>query len=160
MSASDSAGAVRKTVVVRCDVDAAFRTWTERIDAWWPKSHSRSGDPCTLVFLEGRLGGRIYERTPEGIEHDWGEVIAWEPPAHLAYYWYLGSGADRPSRVDVRFVSDEQGGAPEWGPRTRVEVSHEGPELLGELWARTSPRFSAGWGAVLPSYAAACEMTE
>jgi hypothetical protein len=34
--------------------------------------------------MQGRVGGRIYERTAEGVEHDWGEVtrardlVGWE----------------------------------------------------------------------------------
>lgn len=149
MSAPDLPGVVRKTIVVGCGIEAAFRTWTERIDAWWPRGHSRSGNPATAVFIEGRVGGRIYERTPDGMEHDWGEVIAWDPPRHFAYHWYLGSSMERPSRAEVRFTAEPGGG-------TQVEVSHHGPELLGEVWSRNSPRYDAAWEAVLPAYVAAC----
>jgi hypothetical protein len=76
MSAFGSADAISKTIVVRCSVDTAFRTWTEQINAWWPKGHSRSGNPSTTIFLERHVGGRIYERTPEGVEHAWGEVMS------------------------------------------------------------------------------------
>jgi uncharacterized protein YndB with AHSA1/START domain len=140
-----SPDAVRKTITVRCDVETAFRTWTERIDAWWPKGHSRSGDPRTAVFLEGRVGGRLYERTPEGIEHDWGEVSIWDPPRHFAYHWFLGSGPEQPTLVEVHFIGDEAG-------NTHVSVSHRGPELIGELWSRNSARYDAAWEAVLPAY--------
>ena len=75
-----------------------FRAWTEQIDAWWPKGHSRSGDPHTTVILERGLGGRLYERTPAGIEHAWGQVIAWDAPRHFALHWYLGSGPDQPTK--------------------------------------------------------------
>ena len=144
--------AIRKTVVVRCDVESAFRTWTERIDVWWPKGHSRSGDPNTAVFLEGRLGGRLYERTPDGTEYDWGRVAAWDPPRYLAYDWFLGSGPDQPTRVDVHFVPQDRGG-------TRVDISHRGPEFIGEIWTRNSARYNAAWDVVLPIYAAACTHT-
>ncbi len=43
-------------------------------------------DPRITVFLERRVGGRIYERTPEGVEHEWGEVTVWDPPGHFAYH--------------------------------------------------------------------------
>lgn len=143
---------IHKIIVVRCELAAAFRTWTEQIGTWWPKGHSRSGDPNTLVMLEGYLAGRLYERTPDGAEHVWGKVIRWDPPHHLAYHWYLGSSAERPTRVDVWFRDNGDG-------RTRVEVTHRGPELVGELWDRTSTRFDAAWQHVLAAYAA-CSLLE
>ncbi|MEA2576075.1 MAG: hypothetical protein QOH93_3373 [Chloroflexia bacterium] len=141
--------AVKKTIVVRCGLEKAFRTWTERIDAWWPKGHSLSGDPGTTIFIENRVGGRIYERTPGGMEHDWGEVLAWEPPDHFAYHWYLGSGPKQPTRVDVNFIGH-------LGGSTRVEVTHCGPELIGELWTRNNSRYDSAWEAVLPAYVVMC----
>jgi hypothetical protein len=149
MSAPGTSDAIRKTIVVRSDLDSAFRTWTERINAWWPKGHSRSGNPETTVFLERYVGGRLYERTPEGTEYAWGAVVVWEPPRHLAYHWYLGSGADRPTRVDVYFSVQSDG-------QTRVEVYHQGPGLIGELWPSRSAIFDAAWEHLLPAYSAAC----
>lgn len=138
-----------KSIVVERDVAGAFRVWTEQIKAWWPAGHSISGDPKTQVFIEGKVGGRFYERTPSGVEHDWGSVIVWEPPFHLAYSWYLGSGQEQPTRVDVRFVALGEA-------RTLVEIEHRGPELIGELWWLNNSRYSAAWDKVLPEYANAC----
>jgi hypothetical protein len=153
MSAFGSADAIRKTIIVRCGLDTAFRTWTERINAWWPKGHSRSGNPGTTVLLERHEGGRIYERTPDGVEYDWGTVTVWDPPHHFAYHWYLGSSADQPTRVDVHFIA--QG-----NERTRVDVSHQGPDFIGELWSRNRSIFDAAWENVLPAYSAACDTSE
>jgi Activator of Hsp90 ATPase homolog 1-like protein len=146
MSTPDPYDAVTKTIEVRCGVDTAFRTWTTRIDSWWPKRHSRSGDPGTTVMLEPRAGGRIYERTPDGVEHVWGTLTAWQPPAYLAYAWYLGSSAEAPSRVEVRFFAHGE-------ERTRVEVRHRGPELIGELWTRNRPIYDTSWNTILASFA-------
>ena len=153
MNAPESPDAIRKRVNVRCGVETAFRIWTEQIDAWWPKGHSRSGNPQTSVFVEHEVGGRIFERTPDGVEHDWGEVTLWEPPNRFAYRWYLGSSPERPTLVEVRFAAQERGG-------TLVEVSHRGPELVGEIWTRNSTRYSAAWESVLPAYIAACNIGE
>jgi uncharacterized protein YndB with AHSA1/START domain len=145
MSTQGPTGAVHKTVIVRCDVERAFRVWTEQIDLWWPKSHSRSGDPNTTVIFEAQIGGRLYERTSQGTEHDWGEITAWEPPHRLAYTWYLGSGPTKPTHVEVRFSSETPSS-------TRVDVTHRGPEWIGELWLRNSARYDASWNAVLEGY--------
>jgi uncharacterized protein YndB with AHSA1/START domain len=75
--------------IVGCSPDHAFAVWATRTSLWWPHGHSVSGSPGLTVTFEPRPGGRIYERTPEGEEHDWGEVLAWEPPHRLAYLWHL-----------------------------------------------------------------------
>ena len=80
---------------VACSPEHAFDTWANRTSMWWPHSHSMSSAPGLVVTFEPRPGGRIYERAPEGAEHDWGEVLAWEPPRRLAYLWHLGTDRSR-----------------------------------------------------------------
>jgi hypothetical protein len=48
----------------------AFRVWTDRIGTWWPPDHTATGQ-ADLIVLEGGVGARIYERTSDGVEHDW-----------------------------------------------------------------------------------------
>jgi hypothetical protein len=59
---------------VDCPPAHAFRVWTARLSAWWPADHTASGAAGVEVTLEGRVGGRIFERTPAGETHEWGEV--------------------------------------------------------------------------------------
>ncbi len=148
MSTSKPPDAVYKTILVQCPIEVAFRVWTEQIDRWWPKGHSRSGDPGTLVVLERQVGGRLYERTTSGVEYTWGQVLIWNPPRHMAYSWYLGSSAEQSTHVDVRFSATAEG-------FTRLDITHRGPELIGELWARTNARFATAWEHVLSSYSTA-----
>ena len=72
-------------------------------------------------MLEGRVGGRIFERTPEGEEWDWGEVTAWEPPARLVYLWHLKRDRAEATEVEIRFVSLAS-------DATRVDIEHRGWE--------------------------------
>ena len=64
---------LRITFDVACPPEHAFSMWTSRIGTWWPSDHTVAGDPDLEVILESGVGGRIYERTSEGVEHDWGE---------------------------------------------------------------------------------------
>lgn len=146
MGDKDIESAVVKSIIVERNAETAFRTWTEQIHLWWPAGHSRSGDPKTRVFMEGKANGRFYERTSNGDEYEWGAVEVWEPPHMLVFRWYLGSGAERPSRVNVQFVSlGEQ--------RTRIELVR-GPELIGELWASRKGIFHNAWDKVLANLVA------
>lgn len=142
--------AVSKSITVRRSAEAAFRIWTEQITAWWPKGHSISGHLRTEVFMEGKVGGRFYERTPDGAEYVWGEVTVWDPPHYLEYNWYLGSSSEQPTRVEVRFIAQGQG-------VTRVNVEHYGPNLIGDLWWERKSHYNAAWNDLLPLYIAACQ---
>ena len=124
--------------------------WTNRLATWWPKDHSASGDPDTEVVLEPHVGGRIFERTSAGVEIDWGEVTAWEPPHRLSYRWHLGRSPAEATDVELRFV--DLG-----GDRTRLEIVHTGWERLGAEGQQWRDANAGGWGAVLPRFVAAAE---
>jgi uncharacterized protein YndB with AHSA1/START domain len=128
----------------------AFALWHERLDAWWPKGHSRSGAAGTTVHLEPAVGGRFYERTLDGRELDWGRVEVWDPPRRIVHTWMLGSGEERPTTVEVTFTQA--------GPaRTLVVVNHSPGRLAPETWEARSDRFVRGWSAVLEAFSNAVD---
>ena len=132
---------------VACSVEHAFRVWTAGIGTWWPTDHSVSGAPGLTVVLEPRDDGRIFERTPDGVEHQWGEITVWEPPRQLAYRWYLRADRADATDVSIRFLPTESG--------TRVEIEHDGWERLGTRAGAWRERNHQGWTTLLPHYRAA-----
>jgi hypothetical protein len=130
----------------------AFEVWTARIDRWWPIDHTVSAEDGLTVVLEPRPGGRIFERTPAGIEHDWGEVTVWEPPTRLGYLWHLRRDRADATEVEVRF--NDLGGS-----RTQVEIEHRGWERLGSDGATWRGRNLGGWAGLLPHYVASVAST-
>jgi uncharacterized protein YndB with AHSA1/START domain len=135
---------------VDCPPDDAFRLWALDTSTWWPPGHSVSAEPGLTVEFEPRAGGRIFERTPAGIEHDWGEVIAWEPPRRLAFLWHLRSGRSDATDVDVTFAPAGEGDG------TRVTIVHGGWERLGAAAAERRERDERGWAGVVQRYVEAC----
>lgn len=129
---------------VACPPEHAFETWTANASRWWPKSHSVSVDPDLTVTFEPRVGGRIYERTPAGEEHDWGEVLVWEPPSRLAYLWHLRQDRGDATHVEISFTGDATG--------TTVRIVHGGWERLGSRGPDLRERNRAGWGGLLPHF--------
>jgi uncharacterized protein YndB with AHSA1/START domain len=97
------------------------------------------------VVLEGRIGGRIFERTTAGTEHDWGRVTEWRPPTRLAYRWHLGTAPATATDVAISFTRVGE-------DVTRVEIEHGGWERLGNDGDALRERNQAGWGSVLPHY--------
>ena len=103
-----------------------------------PTTRSPASDELSVV-LEPRVGGRIYERTGAGAEHDWGEVTVWEPPSRLAYSWHLRRDRADATDVEIRFVA--RGPASDAG---RDRTSRLG--AAGRLEARTGETATSAAG--------------
>jgi hypothetical protein len=148
--------AVRFSISVAVDVEHAFRVFTEQMGSWWPPEHHLNAAPMAAAILEPRVGGRWYELGIDGSECEWGVVLAWDPPRHVAVSWHLDgdfrydSTVERSSRVDVRFREQEDG-------TTRVELEHSGLDHHGPTWRRLRDAVSEpdGWPLHLRRFALA-----
>ena len=142
----DRIAPVRKSITVSLPPEPAFRRFTEGIAGWWPlATHSVSESAEATCAIESRIGGRIVETTPDGAEHVWGMVTAWEPPGRIAFTWHPGRPEDTRQEVEVTFRAA--------GAGTEVELVHTGWERLGEEAAGTRAGYDSGWDFVLSRYA-------
>lgn len=139
---------IRLTFEVACPVEHAFDTWTRKIGRWWPKDHTVSAEQDLTVVLEGRRGGRIFERRASGVEHDWGEITIWEPPTRLGYTWHLNRDLSDATDVEIRFVARGEAA-------TSIEIEHRGWERLGANGRDWRDRNRGGWATLLPHYVVA-----
>ena len=131
---------VIKSVTVRCPPATAFKRFTEDLAAWWPLATHHIGDDPQACVLEGRVGGRLYERSGAGVECIWGIIEEWDPPRRLAFTWQVRLAAEHTQRIDVTFAPAPGG--------TRVELAHSGWEKLGEAAAARRESYEKGWGRV------------
>ena len=138
---------LRVEFTVGCDASRAFSLWAEQTTRWWPHGHSVSAERGITVTFEPRPGGRIYERTRAGAEHDWGEVLVWEPPHRLVYLWHLRFDRSDATEVEVTFTPAADG--------TAVRIEHRGWERLGAVAEARRDRNRRGWAGVTPRFRAA-----
>jgi hypothetical protein len=138
---------LRFSLEVECSSEHAFSVWTSGIGSWWPRDHTVSGHPAEIV-LQGGVGGRIFERTQDGEEVDWGEVTVWEPPTTLAYLWHIGRDRDAATEVEIQFV-------PQGLNATRIEIEHRGWDRLADDAPVWRERNQIGWQTLLPHFQAA-----
>jgi uncharacterized protein YndB with AHSA1/START domain len=147
--------AVRREITVPAPPERAFAVFTQRFDAWWPRSHHIGEAEMAEAIVEPRAGGRWYERGVDGSECTWGEVLAYDPPHRLRLSWHLnGEWAHDPdpahaSEVEVTFTPVGEG--------TRVELTHRHFERHGATAdaLRTGVSAEGGWGGLLKLYAEA-----
>lgn len=142
---------VRRSVIVKAGPQRAFAAFTGNIASWWPPSHTIGGSPQPQVVLEGRAGGRWYERSPEGAECEWGKVLVWDPPGRLVLAWQLnGLWKYDPTlitEVEITFTALASG-------ETRVELEHRDLERFGEHAASVHDSIGSdgGWLGILKTY--------
>jgi uncharacterized protein YndB with AHSA1/START domain len=132
---------------VGCSAEHAFDVWTTGLNRWWPADHTATGQ-ADVIVLQAEVGGRIYERTVDGAEHDWGEVTVWKPPTQLSYLWHLRRDRADATEVEIRFLAR--------GPSTTlIEIEHRGWERLGSAGEEWREQNQAGWRTLLPHFVAA-----
>jgi uncharacterized protein YndB with AHSA1/START domain len=137
---------IRKSIHVKRPVEQTFRLFTEEIGRWWPLKEGCSfgGPRAAAIFLEGRQGGRFFERFTDGEELDVGVVTTYAPPSRIVFSW-TPKEWDAPTEVEVRFSPERDG--------TRVELEHRGWERAGARARDLRDRYEGGWNRVLACFA-------
>jgi hypothetical protein len=115
---------------------------SKRVDEFGPGVSANVRTP--LKSPRGIPRGRIYERTAEGVEHDWGEVLDWEPPHRLRYLWHLRFDRSDATEVEVTFSAA--------GAGTEVAIVHSRWERLGAAAEERRERNRRGWSGVIEPY--------
>ncbi len=154
---ADTTTSVRKTITVDVPIARAFEVFTTDFDRWWPRTHHIGATDMAEAIMEGRQGGRWYERGVDGSECEWGSVLVYEPPGRLVLAWQLDNefhyDKDLHTEVEVRFTAE--------GPeRTRVDLEHRGLDQYGEDQDKMRATFDSdgGWTGLLRTFAvSACE---
>jgi len=102
------------------------------------------GQETEACVIEPWIGGRVFERTRSGEEHDWGSVTRWDPPGLLRFTWDPGGSGDRNQTVDVEFKVEADG--------TRVTLTHTGWENSGVAVCTLGAGGADIWRALLSRY--------
>lgn len=143
---------IRKTVRVKASQQIAFQVFTQKMTAWWPGQNHLGKVELKEALLEGRAGGRWFERGVDGTECDWGKVLAWEPPQRVLLDWQIDAqwkfDPAFHTEVEVRFIAE--------GPKqTRVELEHRNLERFGTAKDALKAALAGegGWGGIMELYA-------
>jgi len=138
---------IRRSIVVRCSVEQAFRVFTQGLSSWWPlDSHSRAVDeelPGVIpvgVEMEPRVDGQVLERLSSGELLSWGRIMVWDPPARLVIAWKPNKKPHPPTELELSFRAE--------GGGTRVLLEHRGWERLGNAAEKIRAGYVQGWPKV------------
>ena len=106
-------------------------------------------DCSPLQFLRELTRNSIesIERTADGGEQSWADVIAWDPPHRFVVAWHPDPEPEAASILEVRFTADTDG--------TRIDLEHRGWEEFGSEGPAIRAGYDTGWDAVLEPFEAA-----
>jgi len=147
-------GALQREVVVDLPVEEAFAMFAD-LDRIKPREHNMLAVPIEKTVLEQHAGGDVYDRGIDGSICRWGRVLAFDPPARIAFTWDIGpdwqliTDLDRASEVEVTFVAEDE-------QRTRVTLTHRHIDRHGEGWEALQAGLDApdGWPLYVGRYEA------
>jgi len=138
------------TVQVKAPPARAFEIFTGRIQDWWTKGKTVGKNPHVAIVFEPRAGGGWFERDAEGLETQWGKVLAWEPPQRLLLGWQLNSqwtfDPDFLTEVELTFTPAPGGG-------TVVRLEHRDLERFGADAEKLAASLNGGWPTHLAEFA-------
>ena len=128
-----------KSIVLPLAPLQAFELFTVRVSEWWPVENRHTNDPLsTLYMLES---GRFFERASDDREVELGKIVAWDAGRRLVFDFFVATGIDHPTQVEVQFEPEGEG--------TRVTVTHGPKPQSAELWGELAPRYARAWERVL-----------
>ena len=141
---------VVKSVTVKAAPERAFELFAAHMGRWWPAGKTVGKSPHVEIVFEPWAGGRWYERDADGVETNWGKVLAWEPPKRLLLGWQLDSrfsyNPDFLTEVELTFAPAKGGGS-------IVTLEHRNLERFGDNAEKVAAQINIGWPMFLAGYA-------
>jgi uncharacterized protein YndB with AHSA1/START domain len=138
------------TVQVKAPPARAFEIFTSRMHDWWLPGHSIGKNPPVAIVMESHAGGRWFERAADGVETQWGKVLAWEPPSRALLTWQINSqwafDPDLVTEVELTFLPVAGGG-------TLVRLEHRNLERFGTDAEKHAASLNGGWPRLMGEFA-------
>jgi uncharacterized protein YndB with AHSA1/START domain len=136
---------IKKELIVSAAQDTCFKVFTEKMDAWWPKTHHVGKCPMVEMILEPGQGGRWYSKHEDGSEVNVGNVLVWHPYDLVVLNWQIDANFQCDphimSEVELKFIA-------EGAKSTRVLLEHKHLERLGQ-GGKAIESMDGGWGMIL-----------
>lgn len=141
---------VRLQLTVALPQAAAFERFRHDVFLWWPRADTWCGDCLEDLHFEGRKGGALWERGPEGLRLDMARVLRWVAPERMILRWHVGPGGvpepnpAKASEVEIRFSKADGG--------TLIDLEHRGFGHHGAAGAEQRAVMAVRWLAILQAF--------
>lgn len=137
-----------RTVTTTAPPARAFALFSGQMGRWWPVGRTVGKSPHVEIVIEQVAQGRWYERDVEGVETQWGKVLAWEPPSRLVLGWQL----DTQFAFDPKLMTEVEVTFEVAGQGTLVTLEHRHLERFGADAEAVAARLGGGWPGMLGAF--------
>jgi len=138
-----------KSIAVKQPPAQAFALFADHTALWWKKGTTLGKKPHQDIVIEKKPGGRWFERDEDGVEMDWGQVLAYEPPGRLLLNMQLNTkfqyDPSLVTEVEITF-------APAAGGGTLVTLEHRNLERHGQNADNLIAALTSGWASHIEEF--------
>ena len=140
-------------IVTTAPIEDSFSIFVDRLQDWWPHEYTWSQQSLKKITIAPYVNGHCFETGPFDFRCDWGRVLEFERPFHIAFSWQINPARvpepdpDKASKVTVTFKTLED-------KTVRVRLIHSGFDKHGPDWEEYARAMNSekGWAYILEKY--------
>ena len=105
---SEDPSPIIQNIEVPCDPQRAFDIFLADMGRWWPLGRfsvsALRGETAAGLRVDARLGGTVVELGPDGSEHTWGTITAYDPPDFFCMDFHITQSSAASTVLELRFA--------------------------------------------------------
>lgn len=140
-------------------VEDCFSIFVDHLQEWWPKEYTWSQQSLKKMIIAPYINGKCFETGPYDFRCDWGRVLEFERPFHIAFTWQINAARvpepdpEKASKVTISFKTLED-------KTVRVRLIHSNFDRHGASWQEYAKAMNSekGWSYILEKYRQSLEL--
>ena len=140
-------------IVTTTSIEDSFSIFVDHLQDWWPREYTWSQQALKRMTIAPYINGHCFETGPYDFRCDWGRVLEFERPFHIAFSWQINPArvpvpdSDKASKVTVMFKTLED-------KTVRVRLIHSSFDKHGPEWEEYARAMNSekGWAFILEKY--------
>jgi uncharacterized protein YndB with AHSA1/START domain len=140
-------------IVTTASIEDSFSIFVDHLQDWWPREYTWSQQSLKRITIAPYINGHCFETGPFDFRCDWGRVLEFERPFHIAFSWQVNPSRvpvpdpEKASKVTVTFKTLED-------KTVRVRLIHSSFDRHGPEWEEYARAMNSekGWAFILEKY--------
>ena len=140
-------------IITPSSIEESFSIFVDHLQDWWPREYTWSQGVLQKMTIAPYVNGHCFEIGPNEFRCDWGRVLEFERPYHIAFSWQINASRvpepdpEKASKVIVSFKTLED-------KTVRVRLIHSSFEKHGADWPAYAQAMNSekGWSFILEKY--------